>query len=48
MGTLAALVLATPIWGFALTPPTVAAPAIVAEQVAQMRTMTDEGNALLF
>ena len=47
MGTLAALALATPIWGFALTPPTVGAPAIVPEQVAQMRTTTDEGNAIV-
>ena len=46
MGTLAALVIATPIWGFALQPP-LAAPAILPDQLSQVGEVSVDGNVLL-
>ena len=40
MNTLIALALATPVWGFALQPPTWTSPSILPEQVAQYETPT--------
>lgn len=39
MGPLVALALATPVWGFALTPPMLTAPSILPDQVAQLGGM---------
>lgn len=47
MGTLAAIVLATPIWGLALQPPTLAAPRILPAQVAQMQSAAEDGSVLV-
>lgn len=42
MNTLVALALSTPVWGFSLQPPVAAAPHILPEQTAQVRTTVVE------
>ena len=46
MNTLVALALSTPIWGFSLQPPVAAAPDIMPEQAAQVRTVVVEEEIL--